>query len=594
MARKRLILHLFPAFVALGIAVLGAVTLYAGHSFHVFYYNQVRDDLEVRAHLIESQIGAFIQSRDFEALDQACKTLAAKSKTRFTIILEGGRVVGDSFEDPKQMQDHSDRPEFRAALEEGQGQSIRFSSTVGKNMMYLAVPLTIQGEIAAVIRASVPVTVIEQELGMLYERVLWATIFVAACAALFSYHLSKKISRPIEIMKETAKRFASGDFSHSLPLPDAAETAELAEALNEMAQQLRSRIETITADKNRMQAVLSGMIEGVMVFDSDSRLIDINKAAAEYLRIDRKPSLGRHIVEVVRNPQFQQFVADTLSGHDAFMETELAIHQDSQQFFQLHGRRLNGGDGPVGAVIVLHETTQVHRLEQIRRDFVANVSHELKTPITSIKGFVETLQEGSIDNPEEAGRFLEIIARHADRLNAIVDDLLSLSRLEEDSKNRSLFFEDTPLRPALAAAVELSSYKAEKKKITVEFSCDDKISAKVNPALIEQAVLNLIDNAIKYSQENSTIQVQAEKAAGEIVVHVRDQGCGIAPEHLSRIFERFYVVDKGRSRKLGGTGLGLAIVKHIAQVHGGRVEVTSRMGLGSTFSLHLPPDHLAE
>ncbi|RKY25496.1 MAG: hypothetical protein DRP62_01065 [Planctomycetota bacterium] len=259
------------------------------------------------------------------------------------------------------------------------------------------------------------------------------------------------------------------------------------------------------------------------------------------------------------------------------------------RFLQLYGSGLvDNKDNRSGAVLVLHDITRTRQLEEVRRDFVANVSHELKTPITSIKGFVETLQEGALDKPEESKRFLEIIAKHADRLNAIVDDLLSLSRLEEDSEQRRISFEKTSIRPTLVSAIELSKVKAEEKHITVELLCDKEITAKINSALIEQVVLNLIDNAIKYSQDNSKIQVSTQKTENEVFIKVSDQGCGIEKEHLDRIFERFYVVDKGRSRKLGGTGLGLAIVKHIAQVHNGYVTVESTLGKGSTFIVHLP------
>jgi two-component system phosphate regulon sensor histidine kinase PhoR len=230
----------------------------------------------------------------------------------------------------------------------------------------------------------------------------------------------------------------------------------------------------------------------------------------------------------------------------------------------------------------------MRRLENVRRDFVANVSHELKTPTTSIQGFVEALLEKGVDDPEQTKRYLEIIAKHSDRLNSIIEDLLSLSRLEEDQEQRRILFENASLRPALAAAIELLGPRAEQKQISVKLICADDIEARVNPALIEQAVFNLVDNAIKYSQPGEAVTVSAERTDTEIAVSVQDHGCGIDRKHLPRIFERFYVVDKGRSRKLGGTGLGLAIVKHIAQVHGGSVTVKSSLGKGSTFTIHLP------
>ncbi|OGP63333.1 MAG: hypothetical protein A2169_00875 [Deltaproteobacteria bacterium RBG_13_47_9] len=241
-------------------------------------------------------------------------------------------------------------------------------------------------------------------------------------------------------------------------------------------------------------------------------------------------------------------------------------------------------------MIVISDMTRIRRLESLRRDFVANVSHELRTPITSIKGFVETLQEGAITEPKEAERFLQIIARHSDRLNAIVEDLLTLSSLEESSEQRKIAFEITPVQPVLASVIELSSVKAEEKNITIDLDCEKDIQAKINPALLEQAVLNLVDNAVKYSEAGSQIQIRVHKADERIAILVQDHGCGIAKRHQERIFERFYVVDKSRSRKLGGTGLGLAIVKHITEVHGGYVTVESMPGEGSTFIMYLPVD----
>jgi two-component system phosphate regulon sensor histidine kinase PhoR len=409
-----------------------------------------------------------IKSGNFSEIDNTCKSLGKKGSTRITIILPDGQVIGDSDENLAVMKDHSDRPEFRTAINEGTGSAVRFSSTVGKNMMYLAVSIKQDDKVLAVVRTSIPITVIDQELAKLYKRVLWAGIIIAVCAAVVSLFISKKLSRPIEQMKEMAKRFASGDFSHSVFMPGATELAELAKALNEMAQQLDSRINTITEDKNQIQAILSSMVEGVLAVDSTGHIVSINKAAANFLGIDEVKSLGRSIEEIVRNPELQQFIQNTLGDNEPSIETNILVTNNGERFFQLHGSLTDSKGRRSGAVIVMHDITRIRRLEEVRRDFVANVSHELKTPITSIKGFVETLREGAVNNPQEAKRFLEIIARHSDRLDAIVDDLLSLSRLEDDSEKRRLFFESTYLRPALVSAVELSKIKAEKKNITVE------------------------------------------------------------------------------------------------------------------------------
>jgi two-component system phosphate regulon sensor histidine kinase PhoR len=262
---------------------------------------------------------------------------------------------------------------------------------------------------------------------------------------------------------------------------------------------------------------------------------------------------------------------------------------ESGRSFTLHGAGLTDARGRrTGAVIVLNDMTRIRRLEAIRRDFVANVSHELKTPVTSIQGFVEALVEGGVKEPPQVERYLSIIAKHASRLNSIIDDLLTLSRLEEAGERRALRFDVGPLKPVLEEAIALSGVKADEKRIAIDLACDDDLEARINPPLLEQAVINLIDNAVKYSPEGSRIRVEAHQDQTQASIAVADEGCGIPPEHLPRIFERFYVVDKSRSRKLGGTGLGLAIVKHIAQAHGGRVAVTSTPGKGSTFTIHLP------
>jgi two-component system phosphate regulon sensor histidine kinase PhoR len=272
-------------------------------------------------------------------------------------------------------------------------------------------------------------------------------------------------------------------------------------------------------------------------------------------------------------------------------QTDITLSGQEDRIVRLDGASLRDSKGDKsGAVIVISDMTRVRRLEEVRRDFVANVSHELRTPITSIKGFVETLLDGASRKPEDAERFLQIIAKHADRLNAIVEDLLTLSSLEDGTEKRKITLEKASIRAVLNSVVEMSSIKAEEKHIAVELDCDKQIEAKINTVLLEQALLNLVDNAIKYSEPGSLVRIKARKADKMMAISVHDDGCGIAKIHQDRIFERFYVVDKSRSRKLGGTGLGLAIVKHIAEVHGGSVTVESSPGAGSTFTMHLPAD----
>ena len=588
MMKKRLLWQIYPSFLLIILISVVGVGWYGSQSIHKFHLNQVAEDLKSSAHLIDKQISVNLTAHNFKEIDDFCKQMIAASSTRITVILPNGEVIADSDEIPSRMKNHADRPEFQNALERGSGNSLRFSETLGKRMMYLAIPIRQDDKVLAVVRTSVPVTAIDEALKSIYKKLFWAGLIVAVCAAVISLAISKKISRPVEQMTEVAKHFASGELDLRLSIPNAVELAALAQALNEMARQLNARIDTITEERSQIQAILSSMIEGVLAVDSDEHIVSCNKAAAELLSIDADKSHGLSVEEAIRNPQLQQYIKNTIENKQA-TETECFVLNEGGRFLQLYGSPLADDKGNnTGAVLVLHDITRTRQLEEVRRDFVANVSHELKTPVTSIKGFVETLIDGAVNDPQEAQKFLKIIAKHSDRLNAIIEDLLSLSRLEEDSEKRRLSFEKTSLRPALVSAIELSKVKADQKHIPVNLLCDKEITGKINAALIEQAVLNLVDNAIKYSQDNSTIQVSVKEIENEVLITVSDQGCGIEKEHLNRIFERFYVVDKGRSRKLGGTGLGLSIVKHIAQVHGGYVKVESDVGKGSTFEIHLP------
>ena len=590
MFRKRLLWQLYPWFLLIIVISVAGVAWYASQSIETFYLKQISKDLTSRAYLIEKQILTNLESENYHQLDDLCEQIGMTSSTRITIILPDGKVVADSDENPVQMENHIDRPEFQEALSNDWGSSLRSSDTLDIKMMYVAIPVRDNGNLQAMIRTSVPVTDINDALKSIYNKLLWAGSVIAVCAAIISLWISKRISRPVEEMTEVARHFASGELDMRMALPEATELAELAKALNQMAGQLNDRIDMMTEERSQMEAVFSSMIEGVLAVDSAGRIVSVNKAAAEFLGVDENNSKGRNIEEVSRNPQLQQYIKNTLKDQQQ-PETDVFIKSDWGRYLRLYGSSLTDHNGNrKGAVLVLHDITRTRQLEQVRRDFVANVSHELKTPVTSIKGFVETLLDDSVQDPEQTRHFLEIIGKHADRLNAIIEDLLSLSRLEEDSNTRKLSFETTNICPALTSAIELSKPKAEQKKISLKLSCHEDIVAPINSMLIEQAVMNLIDNAVKYSPNNSTIDISAETVGNEILIKVSDQGCGIAKKHLGRLFERFYVVDKGRSRKLGGTGLGLSIVKHIAQVHGGRITVESTLQKGSTFTLVLPAE----
>ncbi len=603
MSRRKLIWQLYPSYLVVTLAALIAVTAYCSRYFREVYHNQVRDALSQLAGIAAEQVRTSLETEGPPGVDRLCKRLAGSNArgTRLTVVAPSGQVLGDSHEDPAGMENHLGRPEILEALRHGAGSSVRFSPTLGTQMMYTAVVVQEQDRPIAVIRAASPLTEIDRALNGMYVHLLWAGLAIATGAAVLSLLISRRISQPIIGIERIAERFAAGELDLRVPTPASAELATLAGSLNRMAVQLGERITTITAQRNELDAILSSMAEGVFAVDNRGCIVSANPAVAELLGLSPAEAQGRQVEEVIRNVDLQQFVRQTLAGvQPAEMDISLPLDGarppngndqawESSRSFTLHGAGLTDARGRrTGAVIVLNDMTRVRRLEAIRRDFVANVSHELKTPVTSIQGFVEALVEGGVKEPAQVERYLSIIARHASRLNSIIDDLLTLSRLEEAGERRALSFDVSPVKPVLAEAIDLSGVKADEKRITIELACDDAVEARINPPLLEQAVINLIDNAVKYSPEGSRIRVETRQDRTQVSIAVIDEGCGIPPEHLPRIFERFYVVDKSRSRKLGGTGLGLAIVKHIAQAHGGRVAVASTPGKGSTFTIHLP------
>ncbi len=524
-----------------------------------------------------------------ESVDGLCKRLGRGGEIRVTVVARSGQVIGDSQEAPSSMANHADRPEFIQALAKGLGSSSRPSPTLGINMMYVAIPAGPSDTAAMVVRTAIATTAIDKAVAEIYLRVLAVAAAIGLCAAMVSWIISRRINQPVAEMHQIAMRFAQGELNLRVPVAGSVEIQALAGSLNEMARQLEQRITIITDQRREVEAILAAMVEGVIALDSQGRVVTVNRAAAAFLGIDPDQVRGRLVQEVVRDLGLQRFIGDVLRGKDT-QEAQLGLPYNGGRSFQVHGARLEGGrpGQAQGAVIVLHDMTQVARLESVRKDFVANVSHELKTPITSIKGFVEALMDDRPVDPDQAHRYLSIVARHADRLNSIIDDLLVLSRLEEDREKPRIDLEEISLRPVLASAIELSQIKAAAKSIGVELACDPAMQVRVNAPLLEQAVANLVDNAVKYSDARSQVLVQARQREGQLEISVQDHGIGIPEEHLGRIFERFYVVDKGRSRKLGGTGLGLAIVKHIVQVHGGSVDVRSEVGKGSTFTIHVP------
>ena len=613
MRRRRLFWQLYPSYLLITLLALLTVVLYGSSALRGFYYDRVANDLETRALLLEEQVAALLppegQSADSEALDEArraidplCKRLGEKlaerlgreSTTRITVVWPSGNVIGDSEGSPAEMDNHARREEIENALAGRIRPSVRTSPTLKLKMMYLAIPIQRRDETIGILRTSIPVTEIDHAMWEIQWKIAVAGLVVVVIAAGMGLFISRRISRPLERLRHAAERFARGDLSGRLPTGDSQEIASLADSINQMASELDQRIRTAVRERNEREAILSSMVEGVLAVDARQHLISLNQAGANLLSVDAEAVLGRSLQDVVRNPELEKLLADVIRDGRPIEDEFVLDDGDRERFLSAQGTVLHDVEAAdsrehqTGALVVLHDVTRLKRLENVRRDFVANVSHELKTPITSIKGFAETLLDGAVDRPEDAKRFLRIVAAQSDRLNDIIEDLLTLSRLERETEKAKLPVEQGKVRDVLEAAVGVCQLRASEKDVRIELTCDDQLHARINAALLEQAVVNLVDNAVKYSPEGATVLLQADRNESDLVIRVRDHGCGIGPEHLPRLFERFYRVDKARSRKLGGTGLGLAIVKHIAQAHAGRAAVESTLDEGSVFSLHLP------
>jgi two-component system phosphate regulon sensor histidine kinase PhoR len=586
--KKSLLWHLFFSYLVIILLSVVAVTWYSTASIKKFLLRQVEGDLEERALLFRPMLLGHLSPLDERAIDDLCKTVGQTASTRITVILPWGKVVGDSDHDPAQMDNHFDRPEIAAALKGSRGVATRVSPTLGKEMMYVALALKKDQRTLGVLRTSIPVDDIGKTLDAIQKRIAFAGLIIAALAALLSLLLSHRIRRPIDDIEKGAESFARGEFDVHLPSSGVAEIEGLSETMKHMAGELREQIQTITEQRNELEAVLSSMVEGVFGVDQEERLLGMNPSAARILECNPAAAQGRTIQEVIRLSELQRFVVGALSSEEP-VEKDVVLYGEAERIVRAHGAPLRDAEGKrVGVLIVLNDVTRLAKLENIRKDFVANVSHEIKTPITAIKGFVETLQEGQNQDPEDVRRFLGIIHRHVDRLEAIVEDLLALSRIEKEAETEEITLEEHLVRVILARAIQACENKAEAKKIRLELDCREDLKGRVNPALLEQAVVNLIDNAINYTEEGKSVTIRAREGEQEILIQVEDHGSGIERKHLDRIFERFYRVDKSRSRKLGGTGLGLSIVKHIMEAHGSRVSVESQPGRGSTFTLHLP------
>jgi two-component system phosphate regulon sensor histidine kinase PhoR len=587
MKQKRLIWHIYPNYILLIVAVLICLGWYVSVVLKNFYYDQTAIDLAARAELVAAQLHGKFDVSYMAQLSGLLKRLGETSNTRITLTGTEGAVLADSHENAVEMENHGNRPEIVASYSGTQGRSVRFSHTLGQTLMYVALPFVENGQIIGSVRTAISVSNIDETLQDVHRKLLLAGFIIMILAAPISWWLSRRICRPLEHMTMAAQRFSQGALDIPLVESGSVETSRLAQAMNTMGDELSQRIQCEVEQRSEMETILGCMIEGVIAIDNDERIIRVNSTASKIFGIDQKLKPGCPIHEMIRHSCLLSFVRRALDLQQP-LEDELVLLGEEKRYLHVQAAPLTGEqDEQIGVLIVLHDLTRLRQLESVRRDFVANVSHELKTPITAIRGAVETLlDEEGFD--QACQRFLKMIFKQSERLNALVEDLLDLSRIEQGDKQGGWEQEETLLLPLLEDALSGCETLLTQQKIQIKIECPEELSGKINATLLEQAVINLLSNAIKYSLEGAEVIVRARELAEEILIEVEDSGPGIADEHLSRLFERFYRIDQARSRNLGGTGLGLAIVKHIANAHRGRVAVESRVGQGSIFRIFLP------
>jgi two-component system phosphate regulon sensor histidine kinase PhoR len=587
--RHNLFWKLALTFLALLLGVLIAVDFFAERSLRDEYVRTALAQLESIARLAKArplQLSSVppTSPEDHAALNQWVSQMAA-SEVRVTVIAADGRVLADSQSDTRTMENHSDRPEVREALARGEGTSARRSVTVGRDLLYYAVKYELASGTPIVLRFALPLATVHETLRAFRSKLWFASVIIMLLAGTASLLVSLGFSDRIERLKEFSRRVAEGDF-RPLPVDGSGDALEkLGASLNQTAARLDQTIRTLTEERNLSSAILGSMVEGVAVVNGAERLVFANQGFAGILELDVPPKSGSALVEVVRQTEMIEAVRKVLAGEPR-VEAEIVTGTLRQHFFAATVAAVRAGETS-GAVVVLHDITELRKLERVRRDFVANVSHEFRTPLTAIQGFAETLLAGAMNDPQNRERFLEIIVEHSRRLARLTEDLLMLSKMDAD--RLELEIRRVSVAQLIESCMETSRHRAAEKEIEISVKPFNGLpDVAGDRRRLAEVLQNLLDNATQYTLSRGRIVVSAEVRGTEVVFTVADTGIGIPTADQPRIFERFYRVDAARSREAGGTGLGLSIAKHIVEVHGGRIWVESEVGRGSRFHFSVP------
>ncbi len=567
------------------IVVLGLIFLYFTQSQRNFYYTELEKNLEHKAELIMSNPIIDFNIHSQINIDNWVKRYGEKLNTRITIIKADGEVIAESHDNPLLMDNHLQRPEISNIIEVNDiGIFTRKSDTVEEEMLYLALPITDGEEITGYVRVAKSLEEIQKVLRNHIRNYLFFILILYFIIFLILVKFTNNIVNPISKITEMASSIARGDYSKRVYLNNYNnEIGIMAEMFNYMAEQLQKRINKIFSEKNRVETILNNMLDGLIATDSKCRIKSINSAAKEMLSTSKIDLKNKDLIQITRNYQLQETLEKAINNNQVISK-EITLNNAEKillcQFAPIAGREEKAS----GGIIVMTDITELRKLEKIRKDFVSNVSHELRTPLTSIIGYLDTILDSDIDDCKTVERFLNIVKDEADRLKYLINDLFELTEVEDKE------FELVPSDPeqTVQNVIQMIKGKAKEKNIKLKFTNKEKLpQVLMVPERIEQVLINLIDNAIKYSPEGSEINVKLSEKDNKLFVEVSDNGIGIPEDDLDRIFERFYRVDKARSRKQGGTGIGLSIVKHIIQGHYSEIKVESVEGKGTIFEFYL-------
>ncbi len=590
-------LKLTMLFVLLiGSSVLAAGLL-MGNSYQKNHQAALRDHMIRELHVLNAAVpwpDKLDEAEASEYLQQQAQRFKEIAEMRITYIRLDGTVIGDSDHDPLTMNRHLDREEVREALVSGTGSSVRYSDTLKERMMYVAIKVSgTEGESdSGIVRLAMSLGDIERSLDRMWLALISALLLLFIVAGAVSYRVALGVTRPLERMTSAAKRMADMDYATRVPDGGKDEVGELAKALNAMAASLQHQLDEIRSNGDRLQSVLDNMTSGVVMIAPDGKITLYNREAEQLLGSSVRERVGRSVTEIRQHFELINLIREVLE-QPAYVREELTVYYPEERLLEIHIVPMTmGGDDEQGLLLVLQDVTAIRRLERVRSEFVANVSHELKTPVAAVKGFAETLLAGAMKDEETARSFLTIIQDESDRLNRLIGDILELSKIE--SRRSPLQFSPIDLPAFLGRMAELLSPEAGKKSIELNVQAEEGLFLEADEDRLGQILMNLMQNGINYTPEGGKVKVTAEvveSGDGEeelVRITVADTGIGIPKKDVPRIFERFYRVDKARSRSSGGTGLGLSIVKHLTELHRGTIRVESEIGAGSKFILELP------